>query len=94
VLLAGRGKLEEKFVVKALNTADGLAWVVLSPKSKESSYEAIRVGFESGKLARIETVDGFGHTTRVSIRSPKENTKIDPARFTFTPPKGVDVIGD
>ena len=38
-------------------------------------------------------VDGFGQTTRVTLRNSKENVRIDPARFRFTPPKGVDVVG-
>jgi outer membrane lipoprotein carrier protein len=94
VLLAGRGKLEESFTVASLGTQGNLEWARLQPKRKDGGYEDIRVGFEQGKLAVLEMVDGFGQTTRVTLKGAKENVKIDAARFSFTPPPGVDVVGE
>jgi outer membrane lipoprotein carrier protein len=94
VLLAGKGRLEEKFVLKPLERQGKLVWAQLVPKNKDGGFEDIRIGFADGKLNTLEMVDGFGNTTRVTLRETKENPKIDSAKFTFTPPKGVDVVGE
>jgi len=93
VLLAGKGRLEDRFTVKSLGEQGSLVWAQLIPKNKDGGFETIRIGFEQGKLATLEMIDGFGQTTRVTLRNSKENIRIDPARFRFTPPKGVDVVG-
>lgn len=94
MLLAGRGRLEDNFTIKSIGAQGNLEWAELSPKNKDGGFDKIRVGFEDGKLRMLEMVDGFGNTTRVTLQGVKENAKIDPAKFQFTPPKGVDVVGE
>ena len=94
MLLAGRGRLDENFTIKSLDAQNDLEWVQLTPKRKNSGYEDIRIGFALGKLRALEMVDGFGHVTRVMLESSRENLQIEPARFSFTPPEGVDVVGE
>ena len=94
MLLAGRGRLEENFTIKPLDAQENLEWVQLIPRRKDSGYEDIRIGFAQGKMRVLEMVDGFGHTTRVTLEAAKENAKIDASRFNFTPPQGVDVVGE
>ena len=93
-LLAGKGRLDNNFRIKSLGEQDDIAWVQLLPRRKDSGYDDIRIGFAQGKLHVLEMVDGFGHTTRVTLDKPRENVRIDAARFSFTPPEGVDVVGD
>ena len=38
--------------------------------------------------------DQLGNTTEIDFSNWRRNPKIDAAQFKFTPPKGVDVIGD
>jgi len=94
MLLAGKGRLDDNFTIQPLDATDKLAWVQLKPRRKDSGYDDIRIGFAQGKLRIIEMVDGFGHTTRVTFDSPRENARIDASRFNFTPPEGVDVVGE
>lgn len=94
MLLAGRGRLEDNFTIKPLSAQNDIEWVQLSPRRKDSGYEDIRVGFARGKLHVLEMVDGFGQVTRVTFRSSTENPRIDANRFSFTPPEGVDVVGE
>lgn len=94
MLLAGRGRLEDNFTIKPLGTQNDIEWVQLSPRRQDSGYEDIRVGFAQGKLRVLEMVDGFGHVTRVTLESPRENARTEPTRFSFTPPAGVDVVGE
>jgi outer membrane lipoprotein carrier protein len=94
MLLAGRGRLEDNFTIKPIGTQGNLEWAQLVPKNKDGGFDVIRVGFEEGKLRMLEMVDGFGNTTRVTLKAAKENVKIEPGKFQFTPPKGVDVVGE
>lgn len=94
VLLAGRGQLDERFTVQSLGTQGKLEWAQLVPRRPDGGFEDIRIGFENGKIRVLEMVDGFGQTTRVTLRTARENAKIDPKKFTFTPPPGVDVVGE
>lgn len=92
ILLAGRGTLDDDFVVKSLGAQGKLDWLQLIPKSKDGGFEDIRVGFDKGKLRVLEMIDGFGQTTRIALRKAAENVDISPDKFVFTPPPGVDVV--
>ncbi|MEJ2106387.1 MAG: outer membrane lipoprotein chaperone LolA [Acidiferrobacteraceae bacterium] len=91
-LLAGTGKLEKTFHIKNLGRQGKLDWVQLIPRNKDGGFEDIRVGFEGSKLRQLDMIDGLGQTTRVILRDNRENPKISKKRFTFTVPKGVDVV--
>jgi outer membrane lipoprotein carrier protein len=92
ILLAGRGKLDDDFTVKPLGVQGKLQWLQLIPKVNDGGFEDIRVGFEKGKIRMLEMIDGFGQTTRIALRDAAENVKINPKRFEFKPPPGVDVV--
>lgn len=92
-LLAGKGRLEDKFAVRALAKSESpLGWYELRPKNKEGGYDLIRLGFAGKRLDTVELVDGFAQTTRIVLSDYRENPRIDPQRFRFLPPPGVDVI--
>jgi len=92
ILLSGKGALEGVFTIKDLGHQGKLDWVQLTPKKSDGGFEIIRIGFEKGKLHILEMIDGFGQTTRVTMRNPIENPKISADKFSFKPPAGVDVI--
>jgi outer membrane lipoprotein carrier protein len=94
VLLAGRGRIEDTFTLKNLGVQGKLNWVQLTPIRKDGGFEDIRIGFVGNRMRQLEMVDGFGQTTRVMLSDPRENIALDSARFRFTPPKGVDVVGE
>jgi outer membrane lipoprotein carrier protein len=94
LLLAGRGKLDEDFLVNSLGSQGRLEWTQLIPKNKDGGYEEIRVGFESGRLRILEMIDGFGQTTRIALRDANENVQINARKFVFEPPPGADIVGE
>lgn len=94
ILLAGKGSLEKTFDITNLGTQGALDWVQMKPKTNDGGFENIRIGFEKGKIRILEMVDGFGQTTRVSLRDAKENVRISADKFDFKPPPGVDVISE
>jgi outer membrane lipoprotein carrier protein len=38
--------------------------------------------------------DMFGNVTTLTFESFERNVKLDPAQFSFVPPKGADVVGN
>ena len=42
----------------------------------------------------MELHDSLGNLTRLTFSNSKRNIDIDETVFNFTPPKGVDVIGE
>lgn len=93
-LLAGKGRLEERFNVADVGEEGGLEWVELTPKGKDGGFEQVRLGFRQGRLRMFELHDALGQTTRYTLSDGLENQPIAPSRFTFTPPPGVDVVGE
>ena len=93
MLLAGQGKLDENFSVEKLGSQGNLDWVQLNPLRNDGGFVTIRIAFEKERIRSLEMIDGFGQTTRVTLNQGKENSQIEAANFSFTPPPGVDVVG-
>lgn len=95
LLLSGKGAVEERFQVQELSpTEDGLLWVELTPKQKESGFESLRLGFQGKELAQMELTDSFGQLTRLRFSRQEHDVELPADTFHFVPPKGVDVVGD
>lgn len=94
VLLAGSNDVEKSFAVNDLGEEDGVAWVGLTPKVKDTDFESVRLGFKGSDVAVMELKDNLGNTTRISFDHVQRNPAVDEAAFHFTPPAGADVIGD
>ena len=92
MLLSGKGNLDDSFILEDAGQQDGLDWVRMLPKSKDSGFTDVRIGFLSGKLQLLEMKDSFGQTTRMNFKSIQENIDIPEEIFIFIPPPGVDVI--
>ena len=92
MLLSGEGDLAETFILEDAGQRDGLDWVRMIPKSRDSGFTDIHIGFSGGSLQLLEMQDNFGQTTQIRFKNVKENSDIPEQTFTFTPPAGVDVI--
>lgn len=93
-LLAGSNELEKNFTLSEVGDSDGMSWVEAIPKATDTGFEKIRLGFGEGSLAGMELVDNFGQTTHVRFTRVERNIALPPATFKFTPPPGVDVVGE
>jgi outer membrane lipoprotein carrier protein len=93
-LLAGSGDIERYFSVRDDGARDGLEWLTARPRQNDISFERVRMGFGKNGLEVMELADHFGQTTTLRFSAMKKNPPLDAARFRFTPPKGVDVIGE
>jgi chaperone LolA len=93
-LLAGDNAIEKNFDLKNVAAKDGLEWLEATPKSNETTFEWIRMGFKGADLDTMELKDQFGQLTVIRFTDLKRNPALSPDLFTFTPPQGADVIGE
>lgn len=92
MLLSSTEPLQKSFTVTDLGERNGLAWVELQPKAKDTGFTLIRLGFSTRTLKVMDLVDSFGQVTHLSFRNVRRNPALNPSLFKFTPPKGADVI--
>jgi outer membrane lipoprotein carrier protein len=93
-LLAGRDDITALFTLRDAGIQDGLNWVEASPKSKDTGFERVRLGLNGRLLAAMELQDQLGGRTMLRFNDMKANAPVTAAQFTFTPPKGADVMED
>jgi outer membrane lipoprotein carrier protein len=92
LLLAEPLKIEDHFTITDLGGAEDLEWVELVPRDPESQFARILLGFKGNDLRRMELADKFAQVTRFSFSDIKRNPRLDPALFTYTPPRGTQLF--
>ncbi|WP_129135876.1 outer membrane lipoprotein chaperone LolA [Luteimonas sp. YGD11-2] len=90
------GRLDRDFdVSEEAAPADGLHWMTLTPKrDQDASFQSARLGFDAGALVRMEVVDALGQRTEIAFSGWRKNPRFAADTFRYTPPAGVDVIGE
>lgn len=91
-ILFGSNDLEKNFVINNGPTRDGIEWLELTPKAKDTQFERIGIGFKSGNLEAMELRDAFGNTTLLTFSAMQKNPSLPADAFRFTAPKGADVM--
>lgn len=91
-LLAGRDELEKGFTLRDLGVQGALTWIEAQPKNKEAGFDSVRIALDKDVIAQMEFFDSFGNRTVIKLVNFQKNPKLAPADFTFTAPKGVDVV--
>jgi len=94
LLLSSTEPLTNNFKVSEEGDREGLSWVRLEPREEDATFDSVHLGLFGGSLKVMEMVDGLGQRTRIEFVQLARNARIDPASFRFTPPEGVDVIGE
>ncbi|GAA7767273.1 MULTISPECIES: outer membrane lipoprotein chaperone LolA [Cupriavidus] len=91
-ILFGSNDLSKNFDVKNGATRDGVEWLELTPKEKDTQFERIGIGFKGGNLEAMELRDAFGNTTILTFSAIQKNPSLPADAFRFTVPKGADVM--
>jgi len=91
-ILFGSNDLSKNFDVKNGATRDGVEWLELTPKAKDTQFERIGIGFKAGNLEAMELRDAFGNTTLLTFTGMQKNPSLPAETFRFTVPKGADVM--
>lgn len=93
-LLAGSNDLERDFTLSNLGMDKGLDWLEALPKSRDTVFERVRMGFGKSGLEAMELRDQFGQVTVITFADVERNPRIAADVFRFTPPPGADVISE
>jgi outer membrane lipoprotein carrier protein len=100
MFLTGKGNLTRDFMVSLVppqaGAAAGTRALKLVPKSPQRDYDwlIVEVAPDSLELRGLVTVDAQGGQSSFSFANLKENTGLADKEFTFTIPRGVDVVTD
>jgi outer membrane lipoprotein carrier protein len=94
IVLSDPANLGRAYDVKAQGIKDRVDWFYLKPHSTDSGFDHVRLGFAGNNLYVMELFDSFGQKTELHFKELQYNAAINATKFSFTPPKGVDVIGD
>lgn len=94
MVLSNPSQLDRAYTVSAQGTENGITWFNLIPKTQDSGFEQVRLGFAGRNLFVMQLKDSFGQTTQLRFSELQYNPAFDPGTFEFTPPRGVDVIRD
>ncbi len=65
---------------------------VLFPRQKASSFDQLTLNFEHNMPTSMLLRDTLGQQTMIQFSQVSLNPKLDNSLFTFTPPKGIDII--
>ena len=87
-------QLDSQFTASESGEHDGLAWLRLASKAKEPEFEYAELGFDAASLQRMRFKDQLGNVTEIRFSDWKRNPALPADAFRFTPPEGVDVVGD
>jgi len=93
LLLSGADDALDQFEYQGSYVETITTWVRLVPKNTESGFERVELGFIADTLNRMVFYDNLEQTTLVQLYEVTVNEPIDPARFKFTVPDDVDVVG-
>ncbi len=93
LLLGGSDDALDQFEYQGSYEETETTWVRLAPHDTESGFLRVELGFIDDNLRRMVFFDNLDQTTLVEFRSVVVNESIEPARFVFEIPDGVDVVG-
>ncbi|WP_257384856.1 outer membrane lipoprotein carrier protein LolA [Tahibacter caeni] len=104
-VLTDVSQLDRDFAASEQGERDGLSWLRLKSKAREAEFDYADLGFacaEAGKsdcggavvFSRMIVKDTLGNRTETRYSNWQRNPDLPADRFRFTPPPGVDVIGE
>ena len=91
-ILFGSNDLDKNFTLRDAGVKEGIDWLELIPKSRDTQFERVGIGFRDGNLQAMELHDVFGNVTLLTFSNIQKNPALKPGAFKFTVPKGADVI--
>ena len=92
LLVEGR-PLEEEFVIEDIGVSQGLNWVELQPKVRDTEFNTVQLGFDQASVREMILHDQFGQRTVIKFDDVETNPSFSDETFRFDIPPGADVIG-
>jgi len=91
-ILFGSNDLDQNFTLKDAGVKDGIDWLELTPKAKDTQFQRVGIGFRDGNLEAMELHDVFGNVTLLTFSNIQKNPPLKADTFKFVVPKGADVL--
>jgi outer membrane lipoprotein carrier protein len=91
-ILFGSNDLDKNFTLKDAGVKDGIDWLELTPKAKDTQFQRVGIGFRDGNLEAMELHDVFGNVTLLTFSNIQKNPPLKADTFKFVAPKGADVL--
>ena len=84
----------EYLVAQMPSQTSGITWYALTPKSADSMFASIEMGFAQNQIQEMRLRDHLGHVTKVTFQHIETNIPLPASLFVFKAPRGVDVINE
>ncbi|TDG05057.1 outer membrane lipoprotein chaperone LolA [Paraburkholderia guartelaensis] len=91
-ILFGSNDLDKNFTLSDAGVKNGIDWLELIPKSKDTQFKSVGIGFRDGNLEAMELHDVFGNVTLLTFSNIEKNPSLPPSTFKFVRPPGADLI--
>lgn len=88
-----RAKLERDFKVSHIQNKS-VDEFKLEAKAKQANIQCMTLIFSGEELRQMEMYDQMGSRTEITFSAIELNPALPAKLFRFTPPKGVDVVGE
>lgn len=93
MLLSGGTEVRKAFDISDAGLKDGLSWLRVKPRAAEADFRQAVLGFAGGELKQMILEDKLGQQATLVFSRSQRNAPVAVSEVSFTPPKGVDVIG-
>ena len=93
-VLTDLSQLDREFSVSETGEHGGLQWLKLISNAPEPEFAFAELGFDKAGLARMRFEDALGNTTEIRFQDWQRDPRLAADAFSFSPPAGVDVVGD
>ncbi len=93
MLLSGGAEVRQAFEISDAGEKDGLAWLRVKPRGADADFRQAVLGFAGAELRQMILEDKLGQQATLIFSRSQRNAPVTAAEVSFTPPKGVDVIG-
>ncbi len=91
--LSQPARLPDFYTVTQLPVKQGIAWLQLVPKNKQSSpFEKALLGFNGNGLRSMRLFDNLGQVSEFTFGVWQRNPVLPASRFRFVVPRGVDTV--
>lgn len=94
VVLTDPGSLDTRYTVTNAGSRNGLDWLRLEPVETESGFRYAELGLDASGLRRMFLEDSLGGRTEIDFSEWQRNPDLPSEHFQFSPPEGVDVVGE
>jgi outer membrane lipoprotein carrier protein len=91
-ILFGSNDLNAHFTLHDVGVKEGIDWLELIPKDRDTQFQSVGIGFQNGELNAMELHDVFGNVTLLTFSNLQKNPSLPVDAFKFVVPKGADVI--